>query len=299
MLKANQGLILGLLGVSLFALTLPLTKIVVAAIGIYETTFLRSTLTGIIALAFLIITRSSIPKTAYELRLLFPIIVSIGLGFPIGTAYAMQYLPPGQGGVVLGLTPLLTAIYGAYISRQRLPFPFWVATFFGFLVISFYSLIKNNWQFSHGEIGLLIASISAAIGYSKAGMLSKSMDSRDVISWVMATSLVFNAPLVYFFAGNDVNVLTENLMQPKILIAFLLLSVITMYIANFFWYKGLSLGGVANVSQILFLQPLITLFYSAFFWDEEIQVSDYVAIALLLVIIVFSSRNRSITVKNQ
>ena len=115
----------------------------------------------------------------------------------------------------------------------------------------------------------------------------------------MATSLVFNAPLVYFFAGNDVNVLTENLMQPKILIAFLLLSVITMYIANFFWYKGLSLGGVANVSQILFLQPLITLFYSAFFWDEEIQVSDYVAIALLLVIIVYSSRNRSITVNSQ
>jgi drug/metabolite transporter (DMT)-like permease len=72
-----------------------------------------------------------------------------------------------------------------------------------------------------------------------------------------------------------------------------------MYIANFFWYKGLSLGGVANVSQILFLQPLITLFYSAFFWDEEIQVSDYVAIALLLAIIVFSSRNRSIIVKNQ
>jgi len=260
---------------------------------------LRSTLTGIIALAFLIITRSNIPKTAYELRLLFPIIVSIGLGFPIGTAYAMQYLPPGQGGVVLGLTPLLTAIYGAYISRQRLPFPFWVATFFGFLVISFYSLIKNNWQFSHGEIGLLIASISAAIGYSKAGMLSKSMDSRDVISWVMATSLVFNAPLVFFFAGNDVNVLTANLMQPKILIAFLLLSVITMYIANFFWYKGLSLGGVANVSQILFLQPLITLFYSAFFWDEEIQVSDYVAIALLLAIIVYSSRQRSITVKSK
>jgi len=72
-----------------------------------------------------------------------------------------------------------------------------------------------------------------------------------------------------------------------------------MYIANFFWNKGLSLGGVANVSQILFLQPLITLFYSAFFWDEEIQVSDYAAIALLLAIIVYSSRNRSITVKNQ
>lgn len=299
MLKSNHGLILGLIGVSLFALTLPLTKIVVEAIGIYETTFLRSTLTGIIALAFLIITRSNIPRSAYELRLLFPIIVSIGLGFPIGTAYAMQYLPSGQGGVVLGLTPLLTVIFGAYISRQRLSFSFWASTFFGFLVISFYSLIKNGWQFSHGEIGLLIASVSAAIGYSKAGILSKSMECRDVISWVMAISLVFNAPLAYFFAGSDVNTLTLNLMQPKTLIAFLLISVVTMYIANFFWYKGLSLGGVIIVSQTLFLQPLITLFYSAFFWDEKILLSDYVAIALLLIIIIYSSRNGLISAENK
>ena len=287
MSNENKGLLLGLLGVSLFALTLPLTKVVVAAIGIYETSFLRATLTGLIALVFLVVSRAKLPQSRHEWRLLMPIIVAIGLGFPIGTAYAMQYIPPGQGGVVLGLTPLLTAIIGAHISNQKLSPRFWIAAFIGFIVITLYSLNKNQWTISHGEIGLLVASISAALGYAKAGKLSQLMDSKDVISWVMTLSLIFNAPLAFLFLGSDPAGFAEKLFHPVPMVALLLLAIVTMYIANFFWYEGLSIGGIAKVGQILLLQPLITLFVSFLFFGEAVGVIDYLVCFLLIGIVLY------------
>ncbi|MEY3724503.1 MAG: hypothetical protein RLZZ365_438 [Pseudomonadota bacterium] len=287
MSNENKGLLLGLLGVSLFALTLPLTKVLVAAIGIYEANFLRASLTGLIALGFILISRAKLPRSRQEWSLLTPIIIAIGLGFPIGTAYAMQYIPPGQGGVVLGLTPLLTAIIGASISNQKLSIQFWIAAFIGFTVITLYSLNKNQWVISQGEIGLLVASVSAGLGYAKAGKLSQIMDSKEVISWVMAISLIFNIPLAILFWGNDFISLSDKLFQPGPLFALLSLAVITMYIANFFWYQGLSIGGIAKVGQLLLLQPLITLFVSGLFFGESVGIIDYTVCLMLIGIVLY------------
>jgi drug/metabolite transporter (DMT)-like permease len=286
----NKGLLLGLFGVSLFALTLPLTKVLVAAIGIYEANFLRASLTGIIALGFIVISGARLPRFRQEWHLLMPIIIAIGLGFPIGTAYAMQTIPPGQGGVVLGLTPLLTSIIGASISNQKLSTRFWIAAFIGFIVITLYSLNKNQWVISQGEFGLLVASISAGLGYAKAGKLSQIMDSKEVISWVMAISLIFNIPLAFLFLGNDFISLSEKLFQPLPLFALLSLAMVTMYIANFFWYHGLSIGGIAKVGQLLLLQPIITLFVSGLFFSESVEIIDYTVCLMLIGIVLYCRR---------
>jgi len=287
MSNQNKGLLLGLLGVSLFALTLPLTKLLVSTLGIYEANFLRASLTGLIALGFILISRVKLPRSSQEWRLLIPIIITIGLGFPIGTAYAMQTIPPGQGSVVLGLTPLLTAIIGAYISKQKLSTRFWIAVFIGFAVITLYSFNKNQWVISQDELGLLIASISAGVGYAKAGKLSQIMDSKEVISWVMTVSLIFNIPLAILFWGNDFISLSDKLFQPGPLFALLSLAVITMYIANFFWYQGLSIGGIAKVGQLLLLQPLITLFVSGLFFGESVGIIDYTVCLMLIGIVLY------------
>lgn len=290
MSNKNKGLLLGLLGVSLFAITLPLTSVLVAAIGIFEANFLRASLTGFIALSYLFISRAKLPQSRQEWYLLMPVVMSIGLGFPIGTAYAMQFIPPGQGGVVLGLTPLLTAFIGSYISKQKLPVRFWIAAFIGFTVITLYSLNKNQWVISQGEVGLLVAAISAGLGYAKAGKLSQIMDSKDVISWVMTISLIFNIPLAVFFLGDDLSGLSEQLFQPAPLFALLALAIVTMYVANFFWYKGLSIGGIAIVGQLLLLQPLITLFVSGLFFDEAIGILDFTVCLLLIGIVLYCRR---------
>lgn len=282
----GKGLLLGLLGVSLFALTLPLTKILVLEIGVYETTFLRSTFTGLIAIGFLFFSKAAFPSKASWYPLIL-IIISIGLGFPIGTAFAMQYLPPGQGGIVLGLTPLLTAIIGARLSKQSPSKSFWIAATFGFLIITIYSLSKNNWQISKGDLGLLIASISAATGYSQAGRLAKTMGSKNIISWVMAIALVFNFPITLYFLDSHAAEIMTNLLLPAPLSAFILLSVVTMYIANFFWYDGLSLGGIAKVGQMLLLQPLITLFIAGLLLNEPVGIIDYCVCLSLIVIILY------------
>jgi len=132
-----------------------------------------------------------------------------------------------------------------------------------------------------------VASISAGLGYAKAGKLSKIMDSKEVISWVMAISLIFNIPLAILFWGNDFISLSDKLFQPGPLFALLSLAVITMYIANFFWYQGLSIGGIAKVGQLLLLQPLITLFVSGLFFGESVGIIDYTVCLMLIGIVLY------------
>jgi drug/metabolite transporter (DMT)-like permease len=63
-----------------------------------------------------------------------------------------------------------------------------------------------------------------------------------------------------------------------------------MYVANFFWYKGLSIGGIAIVGQLLLLQPLITLFVSGLFFDEAIGILDFTVCLLLIGIVLYCRR---------
>jgi drug/metabolite transporter (DMT)-like permease len=90
--------------------------------------------------------------------------------------------------------------------------------------------------------------------------------------------------------GDDLSGLSEQLFQPAPLLALLALAIVTMYIANFFWYKGLSIGGIAIVGQLLLLQPLITLFVSGLFFGETVGILDYTVCLLLIGIVLYCRR---------
>lgn len=50
-------------------------------------------------------------------------------------------------------------------------------------------------------------------------------------------------------------------------------SVFSMLIGFFFWYKGLALGGIARIGQIQLIQPFLGLMLSAMLLSERISLS--------------------------
>ncbi|MGV0029250.1 EamA family transporter [Phormidesmis priestleyi] len=55
-------------------------------------------------------------------------------------------------------------------------------------------------------------------------------------------------------------------------LGFLYVSIFSMFLGFFAWYKGLSLGGVARVGQVQLLQPFLTILASTILLGEHLSI---------------------------
>ena len=67
------------------------------------------------------------------------------------------------------------------------------------------------------------------------------------------------------------------------------MSLFSVFLGFFAWYKGLALGGVARAGQVQLLQPVLTVVWSALLLGEHIGAATVVA-ALFVVGVALLSR---------
>ena len=283
----TKGLWLGLVGIIFFSITLPATRLVVADFGTVPAAFYRATLGGLGALAYLLYLRPAWPNRKDTLALLITT-VFIVFGFPLGISVAMTYLPSARGGVVLGITPLLTALFGALRFGERPSIGFWITAAIGSLIVILYSLWQSHGGLEFADWALIVAAVSASYGYAEAAKLSQKMGGPVVISWVLVFGLTINLPMTLYFAFQAPNFLQ---IAPTISIgtwvALLFLGLVSAFIANFFWYNGLALGGIARVGQVQLLQPFMTFLAASLFLPEPITLVNILfATAVVAVVMI-------------
>ena len=112
------GLAYGLLGVAIFSLTLPATRLAVATLDPMIVGLGREALAAMLAWPLLLLTKQKRPNRSHA-RGLTLVILGVVFGFPILTAWAMQRVDASHGAVVLGLLPLTTAMAGFYLAGER------------------------------------------------------------------------------------------------------------------------------------------------------------------------------------
>ena len=272
----TKGMLLGLLGVIGFGLTLPATKLVIPYLDPIFMGLGRAVFASLFAAIFLFVFRQPFPRAKQIYQLL---IVALGVvvGFPVLSSWAMLSVPASHGGVVLGILPLATAIIGVLIGEERPNLYFWVISSVGAGLVVLYSLIQGAGGIHIADVALLGAVISAAVGYAVGANLTKEIGGWQVICW----ALVFAFPFIIF---PTIHYAPESLSNIPMngYIGFLYLALISQLFAFFVWYKGLALGGIARVSQVQLLQPFITLFVSAIFLSEIIEMETIVFVLLVV-----------------
>src|ERR1019366_5783672 len=95
------GLLLGFIGMCLFAGTLPATRLAVSGFDPLFLTVARAALAGSAALIVLLITRRRLPPRSLWLEMFVAAVCTV-VGFPLFAALAMMTVPAAHGGVVLG-----------------------------------------------------------------------------------------------------------------------------------------------------------------------------------------------------
>jgi drug/metabolite transporter (DMT)-like permease len=283
----TKGMLLGFIGVLMFSLTLPFTRIAVAELSPYFVTFGRSTLGGICALILFAFTRPKLP-TKNQLIRLSVMALGVVYGFPLFVSIAMKTLPSAHGGIVLGVLPLATAVVGAIRFKERPSLAFWITAVIGSLLVITYASLNGGGGLVVEDWLLFIAIASAAIGYSEGGKLSEEMSSVDVISWALVLTLPINVLLTYRYFDFEIN----SVSLPAV-ISFIYVGLISMYIGFFFWYKGIAIGGIARVGQVQLLQPFLTLIGAYFLLNEEITAMNIGFALCVLAVVVLGKRTKA------
>ncbi|MBA3945150.1 MAG: DMT family transporter [Herpetosiphonaceae bacterium] len=260
----NRGLWYGFVGVLAFSLTLPMTKLAVAAFDPVVVGLGRALVAAMLAALLLLVTHQPLPHKR-QLVLLGVVGAGVTIGFSLLSAWALQRVPSAHGAVIIGLIPLTTAVVSVLRTDERPSRGFWVASILGSLTVVGFALRNGAGRLQLADLALLGAVVAAAVGYAEGGQLARELGGWQVISW----ALVLIAPVLVIPVGW---VLYRHGMQGPMSawLGFTYVAIVSQFLGFFAWYHGLALGGVARVSQLQLLQPFLTIIAAVVLLHESI-----------------------------
>jgi drug/metabolite transporter (DMT)-like permease len=273
--REEIGLLFGLLGMVLFAGTLPAMRLAIPQLDPWFIAMARPGFAGLIAIV-LIARRPLPPRETW--RPFAMVTVFMVFGFTIFTSLAMEHVPASHGGVVLGVLPLATAVAAAIFGHERPSLGFWVASLFGAVLVVGFTLRHGGAdRLVLGDLFLVASIVSAAIGYVYAGRLSLRMPGWEVIAWALVLALPISLPAtLLLWPQQSTPIPWEAWAALGYIVVF------TQLIAFFLWNAGLAWGGIARVGQAQLLQPFCTLAIAAVINHELIDV-ETIAFAVAVV----------------
>lgn len=278
---ATQGLLLGAIGVLIFAATLPMTKIAIegGALSAWFAWAGRTVLGAFAGILYLLVKRHGLPPRAAW----WPIVgatVGIVFGWPMVNTIALQYTQASHAAVVNGILPLSTAVIGAWLNREKLSKRFWICAALGSAVVCAYAWSRAGGAFKLIDALLLLGVLLGGFGYACGAMASKHVSGPEVISW----ALILGLPITAVITGFTLPPIAAA-VSLKSWTAFAYLGLMSQWIGFFFWYRGLALGGIAKVSQVQLMQLFCTLAFSAFLLSESIDAAMlFVACATVTIV---------------
>ena len=297
----TRGWLLGGLGVLVFALSIPMTRLASGSLAAPQLPAVfvaigRAALAGLLAAGWLLATRAPWPRPA-QWRGLLLTALGVVFGWPLFLGFAVQRVDAAHASVVTGLLPIATAVTAALLLRQRPSPGFWATALLGVALVLGFAAWQGG-ALPQGADGLLLGAVlCGGYGYVQGARLSTpqghggpAMPAEQVISWVLVASLPVTLPVALAtWPTAPVRVAAWG--------GFLYVSVFSMWLGFFAWYRGLALGGMLRVSQIQLLQPFLSMALAVPVLGESLSPAT-VGFSLAVMATVFLSRRMAVAAPN-
>lgn len=254
----RRGWLLGLLGVAVFALSIPMTRLAggsaqapqlpaeFVALG-------RSALAGLLSIAYLALVRAPRPQ-GRQWRGLALAASGAVFGWPLLLGWAVRHVDAVHAAVISGVLPLATAGCAALFLRQRARPAFWACALLGLALVMGFAAWRGAGALQSADLLLLGAVLAAAVGYVSGARLSEAMKPEHVISWVLVISLPLTLPAAWWFWPAQ-----PARIAPAAWGGFLYVALFSAWLGFFAWYRALALGGALRISQVQVLQPFLSM----------------------------------------
>ncbi|WP_082971755.1 DMT family transporter [Rheinheimera sp. SA_1] len=267
-----QGMFWGALGVLMFSGGIPATRLAVAELPVMFVGAGRALVAALLSVLLLVALRQKIPARQH-----WPALAVVAFGavfaYPIFSAIAMQTIDASHGTLISSIMPLFTAIFGAWLSRQWPRVGFWLCALIGTAAVMLYAASSAagelSWALSTGDLWLVLACFCCGLSYAQGGLLARHIGSWQVICWALVLSLPLLLPLCWYFRPVNYDISLNSWL------GFGYLAIFSMFLGFFAWYKGLALGGVAQVSQLQLLTTFLAFCWAALWLGESISLSQW------------------------
>jgi drug/metabolite transporter (DMT)-like permease len=282
--RESQGMMLGLLGVMIFSLTLPMTRIVVQEFHPLLNGLGRALAAAVPAAILLAWRRERWPNWP-QVKSLAVVSLGVIIAFPVFSAWSMKTVPASHGAVVNGLQPLCVALYAAWLSHERPSKAFWASALAGSAIVVAFALQSGGGSLQAGDLLMLVAVGIGALGYAEGARLARQIGGWQVICW----ALVLSAPFLVIpvgWLGWEHHVQHPEPVALKTWLAFGYVTLFSQFIGFFAWYAGLAMGGTARVGQVQLLQIFFTMAFSALFFGEHVAASTWLFAAAVIATVV-------------
>ncbi|WP_319421667.1 DMT family transporter [Pleurocapsa sp. FMAR1] len=269
-LKSRQELIgfgYGFIGVLIFSLTLPATRLAVAELDPVFVGLGRSIVAAGLSLILLIATRQTIPPWRFIPRFGI-VVIGVIIGFPLLTAIALQNTPASYAAVIIGLMPLATVLCGVWRGNEKVSISFWIFALIGSGLVVSFALMSGAKSISLADLALLGAVVTCGLGYAEGAILARTFAAWQVICWALVLSMPILLPIVLKHSPTSLESISLNAW-----LGFFYVSVFSMFLGFIAWYQGLAIGGIARVSQIQLIQPFLTILASAILLKETLTIT--------------------------
>jgi len=284
--RETRGLALGLLGVVIFAMTLPMTRLAVGPaaepqLPPFFVTAGRAAFAGVLAALYLLLVGAPRPGREHRLALAVSALGTV-VGFPLLLALALRRVDAMHAAVITGVLPLATALAAAIAFRQRPSAGFWACAAVGCGLVIGFAAWKGGGALVPADLLLLGSVACGAIGYVAGARLSARMPAERVICWVLVCSLPLTLPAA----------LLAWPARPASAAAWgglAYVTVFSMWLGFFAWYRGLALGGAVRVSQVQLVQPFLSMLFAVPILGERLDATT-VGFALAVVATVLAGR---------
>jgi len=255
----------GLAGVIIFSGSLPATRVAVTDFSPLFLTSARAVIAALLGAALLLALRQEKPSRGDLLSL---VIVALGVvvGFPLLTAFALQYVTAAHSIVFIGLLPLATAVFGVLRGGERPKPMFWLFSCLGSATVAGFALSAGGEISVAGDLLMIAAVLACGLGYAEGAKLSRRLGGWQVISWALVLAL----PLMAVIALASLPVTWQGIAGGA-WAGLAYVSVFSMLVGFVFWYRGLALGGIAAVGQLQLLQPFFGLLLAAGLLHEKVS----------------------------
>jgi drug/metabolite transporter (DMT)-like permease len=276
----------GGLGVLAFSFSLPATRLAVADLSPAVVGLGRALVAAALAAALLAVRREPVPDRGDMPRLLLTG-VGVVIGFPLFSSLALRELSSAHATVIVGLLPAATAAFAVARGGERPGRGFWAAAVAGLAAVLAFAATQGAGGVALADLYVLAAVALAAFGYAEGGVLSRRYGGWQVICWALVLTAPAIVPVVAMAIVRD-----GVSAGADAWLGFAYVSLFSMFLGFFAWYRGLALGGIARIGQIQLVQPVLTLVWAALLLGERVTAATVAAATAVLASVALTQRAR-------
>ena len=282
--KQKSGLFYACLGIFLFSLSLPFTKLALKSFDPLFTAFTRPIIAATLAIPLMVKAKAlSLPRNLWR-PMVFTTLGAV-YGWPILIALALQRTTSAHASVIAAVMPLVTAVFSVWKNKRPVGNSFWIASSLGTLFLVLFTTSRGGATKADLLADLLVigAVLASSYCYVEGASLTQHMPGWQVISWVVIFGLPLSIPGAAIVFAHTHNNFTMHL---DAIFGLLAIGFSSMYLGFFAWYRGLKDFGVTHGSQVQQLQAILTLSWSALLLGEHVTITMLIsAIGIVLCVL--------------